>query len=50
MTTRGFKEDEACAVGHLIADLLDAPDNPDVLAASKAKVAVLTQAFPVYRR
>jgi len=50
MTTRGFKENEAREVGHLIANLLDAPDNPDVLAASKAKVAALTAAFPVYRR
>jgi len=49
MTTRGFKENEAREVGHLIADLLDAPDNPDVLAASKAKVEALTAAFPVYR-
>jgi len=50
MTTRGFKENEAREVGNLIADLLDNPDNPEVLAASKARVAALTQAFPVYRR
>jgi len=50
MTTRGFKEAEAREVGNLIADILDAPDNPEILAASKAKVAALTAAFPVYRR
>jgi len=50
MTTRGFKEHEAREVGNLIADLLDAPEDPAVLAASKAKVEALTQAFPVYRR
>jgi len=49
MTTRGFKEKEAREVGNLIADLLDQPDNPDVLAASQARVEALTQAFPVYR-
>jgi len=50
MTTRGFKEHEAREVGNLIADILDAPDHPEILAASKAKVAALTAAFPVYRR
>jgi len=50
MTTRGFKENQAREVGNLIADLLDAPDNPEVLAASKAKVEALTREFPVYRR
>jgi glycine hydroxymethyltransferase len=49
MTTRGFGEAEAAQVGHLIADVLDAPDNETVLAGVREKVAVLTRAFPVYR-
>jgi glycine hydroxymethyltransferase len=49
MTTRGFKEDQAGQVGHLIADLLDAPEDAVRIENVKARVAVLTAAFPVYR-
>ena len=49
MTTRGFGEDESRQVGHLIADLLDAPADPARLADVKAPVATLTARFPVYR-
>jgi glycine hydroxymethyltransferase len=49
MTTRGFKEDQARATGHLIADVLDKPHDEAVLAAVRAKVAALTRDFPVYR-
>jgi glycine hydroxymethyltransferase len=48
MTTRGFKEDEARLVGHLIADLLDRPDDEANIASVREKVATLTRDFPVY--
>jgi len=48
MTTRGFKEDEARATAHLVADVLDHPRDEANLAAVRAKVAALTQKFPVY--
>ena len=48
MTTRGFKEAEAVKVGHLIADLLDNPNDETVIARVRADVAALTAAFPVY--
>jgi glycine hydroxymethyltransferase len=49
MTTRGFKEAQAQQTAHLIADVLDAPGDDKVIDAVKAKVAVLTRDFPVYR-
>ena len=49
MTTRGFGEAEAQQVGHLIADVLDAPRDPANVAAVRAKVEALTARFPVYR-
>ena len=49
MTTRGFKEEEARQTAHLIADVLDKPRDEANLAAVRAKVAVLTRGFPVYR-
>jgi glycine hydroxymethyltransferase len=49
MTTRGFKEAEARATAHLIADVLDAPHDEARLAEVRAKVAALTRDFPVYR-
>ncbi|MFT3780147.1 MAG: serine hydroxymethyltransferase [Ottowia sp.] len=48
MTTRGFKEDEARATAHLVADVLDQPRDEANLAAVRAKVAELTRKFPVY--
>jgi len=48
ITTRGFKEDEARQVAHLIADVLDNPTDEAVIAATKAKVHALTSRFPVY--
>ena len=48
MTTRGFKEEQARATAHLVADVLDNPRNEANLAAVRAKVAELTRAFPVY--
>ena len=49
MTTRGFRRDESHRTAHLIADVLDHPDDPGVLETVRAQVAELTRAFPVYR-
>lgn len=49
MTTRGFKEEQARATAHLIADVLDQPHDEANIAAVRAKVAALTRDFPVYR-
>jgi len=48
MTTRGFKEDQARATAHLIADVLDNPHDEANLATVRAKVAALARQFPVY--
>ncbi|MBC3886473.1 serine hydroxymethyltransferase [Undibacterium griseum] len=48
-TTRGFKEAEAIKVGHLIADVLDNPNDPATIEKVKAEVKKLTDAFPVYQ-
>jgi glycine hydroxymethyltransferase len=49
LTTRGFREEQTRATAHLIADVLDNPHDEATLAAVRAKVAVLTRDFPVYR-
>ena len=48
MTTRGFKEDEARLVGLLIADVLDAPNDPNMIASVRERVEGLVARFPVY--
>ena len=48
MTTRGFKTEEAVATAHLIADVLDNPNDAGNIAAVQAKVHALTARFPVY--
>ncbi len=48
MTTRGFTEIESEQVAHLIADVLDAPQDDAVLARVRADAAVLCGKFPVY--
>ena len=48
MTTRGFKEEQARATAHLVADVLDNPRDEANLAAVRSKVAALTKQFPVY--
>ncbi|MBS1190757.1 MAG: glyA [Rhodocyclaceae bacterium] len=48
MTTRGFTEIEAEMVAHLIADVLDAPNDEAVAAKVRAKVAELCKKCPVY--
>ncbi len=49
VTTRGFGEIECEELGHLIADVLDAPEDPAVLTRTLNSVAALTRRFPVYR-
>jgi glycine hydroxymethyltransferase len=49
VTTRGFSEIECEELGHLIADVLDAPNDDAVVAKARDNVAALTKKFPVYR-
>lgn len=48
MTTRGFTEIEAERVAHLIADVLDAPNDEKVIERVRGDVAALCAKFPVY--
>ncbi|MDT3737835.1 MAG: serine hydroxymethyltransferase [Denitratisoma sp.] len=48
MTTRGFTEIEAETVAHLIADVLDAPNDEAAIAKVRGKVAELCKKYPVY--
>ncbi|HMV53574.1 MAG TPA: serine hydroxymethyltransferase [Rhodocyclaceae bacterium] len=48
MTTRGFTEIEAEQVAHLLADVLDAPDDEANIERVRGKVADLCKRFPVY--
>jgi glycine hydroxymethyltransferase len=49
LTTRGFREEQTGQTAHLIADVLDHPRDAARLADVRARVAVLTRDFPVYR-
>jgi glycine hydroxymethyltransferase len=49
LTTRGFREEQARCTAHLIADVLDRPQDEANLAAVREQVAALTLDFPVYR-
>ncbi|MEN3111553.1 serine hydroxymethyltransferase [Uliginosibacterium paludis] len=48
MTTRGFTEIEAERIAHLVADVLDAPNDEAVLERVRNEVASLCKKFPVY--
>ena len=48
MTTRGFTEIEAEKIAHLIADVLDAPEDQTVIERVRGQVAELCAKFPVY--
>jgi glycine hydroxymethyltransferase len=48
MTTRGFAESEAVFVATFVADVLEAPADPAVIARVRDKVQPLCDAFPVY--
>ena len=49
VTTRGFGEIECEELGHLIADVLDAPGDEAVAARVRGTLGALTRRFPVYR-
>ena len=49
ITTRGFGEIECEELGHLIADVLDAPSDDAVLTRVRTRRGALTRRFPVYR-
>jgi glycine hydroxymethyltransferase len=49
VTTRGFGEIECEQLGHLIADVLDAPSDEAVMTRTRNGVAAMTRKFPVYR-
>ncbi len=48
VTTRGFSEIECETLGHLMADLLEAPTDSATIARVTAAVKTLTAKFPVY--
>jgi len=48
ITTRGFTEIESETVAHLIADVLDHPNDEAAIARVRGKVAELCKKFPVY--
>ncbi len=50
MTTRGFKELEAEKLAHLIADVLDAPNDDAVIKRVAGEVKQMCAKFPVYGR
>jgi glycine hydroxymethyltransferase len=49
ITTRGFGELECEELGHLIADVLDAPSDEALQARVRNSVGALTRRFPAYR-
>ena len=48
MTTRGFRRAEAEALAHLIADVLDAPEDEATIARVREQARALCRRFPVY--
>jgi len=48
MTTRGFKEIEAEKLANLIADVLDAPTDSNVLTRVAQEAKMMCEKFPVY--
>jgi glycine hydroxymethyltransferase len=48
ITTRGFTEIECETLGHLIADVLDAPTDAATIARTSSAAKALTARFPVY--
>jgi glycine hydroxymethyltransferase len=48
ITTRGFTEIEAEKISHLIADVLDAPEDEAVIERVRKEVTALCARFPVY--
>jgi glycine hydroxymethyltransferase len=48
MTTRGFKDQEAVLLAHLIADVLDSPIDASVIQQVRGKITELCSKLPVY--
>jgi glycine hydroxymethyltransferase len=48
ITTRGYTEIESEELGHLVADVLDDPDDKATIERVSANVAALNRKFPVY--
>lgn len=48
ITTRGFREEEACLVARLVSDIIDDPYNVEKAARVRAEVCALAERFPVY--
>ena len=48
ITTRGFGETEARLVANLVADVIENPRDPAILASVKERVTAITRNFPVY--
>jgi glycine hydroxymethyltransferase len=48
MTTRGFDVDAARRIAHLMADVLDAPDDETTVARVAGEVTAVCGRFPVY--
>ncbi len=49
LTTRGFRQAQTRQTAHLIADILDRPDDDATATTVRQKVAALTAEFVVYR-
>jgi glycine hydroxymethyltransferase len=49
ITTRGLSEIETEQLGHLVADVLDAPNDDAVIRRVRGAVAQITEKFPVYQ-
>jgi glycine hydroxymethyltransferase len=50
ITTRGYKEPEATALAHWIADILDNPSDENVIAGVRDNVTIQCRQFPVYQK
>ena len=48
ITTRGFKEEDACEVGKIIASVLKNPEDAATKEDALARVKVLTEKYPLY--
>ena len=50
ITTRGFKEEETKRLAHLLADVLEHPEDQDVIARVAAEVGAICAQLPVYEK
>ena len=49
ITTRGFSEIECEQLAHLMADVLESPEDERTIKRVSGQVAALTAKFPVYK-